>query len=143
MVDFGYTTRTGKPAKTPAGVQILARDVKQLEMQGITRDEAVCRLLEKAGYDSETGKKIITETPKTKTAKAEKPKTKRVSKPRTLDKEKVEILDTILQAMTAAGFETTVLKPAKMLEVVKDGATYTIDLVKKRTPKDGDDMKKA
>lgn len=108
---------------------------KNMEILGISRQEAIDMWLCDEGYQSCKEVEELTEKAKQlprKNAKSDKPRKKSSPRTKKQDEIKVKIIKILANALENEGISVEVTNPGKIIEFSTDSADFKIDLIRKR-----------
>lgn len=114
---------------------------RSMEFLGLSKPEAIQMYLEDEGYlDNPYVDELTAKAKEAKIshdAKSEKPR-KNAGKPRERkpDEEKEKLIDILVNALIAEGFEAKVTNKSKIIEFSIEDRHYKLDLIKSRPPKE-------
>ena len=108
---------------------------KNMEILGISRQEAIDMWLCDEGYQSCKEVEELTEKAKQlprKNAKSDKPRKKSSPRTKKQDEIKVKIIKILANALENEGISVEVTNPGKIIEFSTDSADFKFDLIRKR-----------
>lgn len=108
---------------------------KNMEILGISREEAIKMFLEDEGFETNEEVEKLTEKAKNNKishdAKSSQPR-KKTTRERKPDVEKESIIQILAKALTDAGYSPEITNKAKIIEFSNENSNFKLDLVKKR-----------